>query len=910
MRKPVAILIIFYLLPLHDLAAQENIKMHWEDRNCSFAEFVKEAESLYKVRFFYKEEWIKGLRPVIIKGNYSLSELLDAQLRGTSLFYFDDDAGNVIITSDYKIKGPAREEPADNNFILPSGNSETNDNRRLSENVFIDIGNPYDRNKPGKAVLSGYVIDTDTKEPVPGATVFVPERSAGTMTNEYGYYSLTLPRGRHSLRFSFIGMKEKHININLYGTGEMDVDMSSTTISLKETIISGEKDLMLNRFEVGVEKINIKSFKLLPTLMGDADILKNVLLIPGVQSVGEGSAGFNVRGGSADQNLILLYGAPLYNASHFFGFFSAVNSDIIKDVTLYKGGIPARYGGRISSVLDITAREGNRKEFSGRAGITPVTTYLMVEGPVIKDKCTFLLAGRTTYSNWLFKLLNDPALKNSSASFNDLNGKINYEINRNNKIVLSAYRSHDAFRLNSDTLYNYDNTIISLNWHHFFSSNLFSVLTLNNSNYKYDISSIQKVIDGFILSHRINSTGLKYDFNLFHGSHEFNFGIDLTGYGVKPGSLVPASDSSILIPDVIEKERALETGIYFEDRFTITDYLSINAGLRFSSFFALGPQSVMVYDPSYSKSPSTINDTLNFGRNEISRSYAGPEFRVSLNYRLSTNSAIKLNYNRTRQYLHLLSNTTSISPSDTWKLSDYYLKPQKGDQYAIGFYQVLPEKIEASLEVYYKRLTDMADYKGGTNLIMNEYVEKDLVNVKGKAYGIEFSVKKSEGKFLWSLAYTYARTFLKSTGKFIDEIINSGNWFPANFDKPHDLTATMNYIYSRRISFSANYTYSTGRPITYPVTTYNFNDMLLVSYSDRNKYRIPYYSRLDIALRVNGTLKSRKIAHPSWTFSLYNLLGRENVYSVYFKSNNQTVYGYRLSVFGRTIPSVTYSFDF
>ncbi len=396
--------------------------------------------------------------------------------------------------------------------------------------------------------------------------------------------------------------------------------------------------------------------------MGDADILKSVLLIPGVQSVGEGSSGFNVRGGSADQNLILLYGAPLYNASHFFGFFSAVNSDIIKDVTLYKGGIPARYGGRISSVLDITARNGNGKDFSGRAGISPVTTYLMAEGPIIKEKCTFLLAGRTTYSNWLFKLLNDPDLRNSSAAFNDLNGRITFNIDRSNKIDLSAYRSHDAFRLNSDTLYNYGNSIMAISWHHFFSGSLFSVLTLNNSNYRYDISGSQGGTDRFILSHKINSTGLKYDFNLLNGNHEFNFGIDLTRYGVAPGSYTPASDSSTLIPEVIERERALETGLYFEDRYTITDYLSLTAGLRFSSFHVLGPRSVMLYDPSFSKSLSTIIDTLNFSKKDICKSYAGPEFRISLNFRLSNNSAIKLNYNRTRQYLHLLSNTTSISP--------------------------------------------------------------------------------------------------------------------------------------------------------------------------------------------------------------------------------------------------------
>jgi hypothetical protein len=706
-------------------------------------------------------------------------------------------------------------------------------------------------------------------------------------------------------------MREKTINLNLYGAGEMNVEMNSMLIPLKETIVSAQKSVTLQRFEVGAEKINITSFRLLPTSMGESDIIKSVLLIPGVQSVGEGSSGFNVRGGSADQNLILLYGAPVYNSSHFFGFFSAVNSDIIKDVTLYKGGIPSRYGGRISSVLDIGSKEGNRKEFDGNAGISPITTHLMVEGPVIKDTLTYIVTGRTTYSNWILGLIDNPALKRSRASFYDINAKVTYDLNKNNKIELSSYFSHDAFRFNSDTVYSYDNRIFALRWRHFFTSRFFSMVSLNNSYYDYDISGERIATEAFILSHKINSTGFKADFNWFLGRNEINFGLDLNKYSVMPGTFLPANDSSLIIPHTIRQQNAWEGGLYVDDKFIVTNYMSVNVGMRMSGYLYTGPQAVMIYDPAFSKTLSTITDTLNYKSGAIIKRYGGPELRVSLNFRISERSSFKINYNRTRQYLHLLSNSTSISPTDTWKLCDSYLRPQVGDQYAIGFYKLLfKSSYEASAELYYKEIKNMVDFKGGTNLVMDENIEKDIIDMKGKAYGLELVFRKTEGKIRYSIGYTYARTFIKSLGKFSDEIINSGTWFPANFDKPNDLSVTFNYLFSRRFSFSSNYVWSTGRPITYPVSIFHISNKTLVYYSDRNKYRLPDYSRFDVSLKVSGNLKSHRIAHPNWIFSVYNVFGRQNVYSIYFKKEGEVVNGYKLSVFGRAIPSVTFNFDF
>ena len=901
----------FTLTSTLSLGAQDKYKISWDYKDLTFSEFVAKAESLLPVKFFYKEEWVSNLKLADYSGCTTLSCVLDNILKGTSLYYYIDGSGKIIFTNNYALKVTDKAAEKDTKFIPPTDYSTSAENQKMAGNTMIEIGNPAERSKPGNVVISGYITNHDTKDPIAGVTVFIKKLSVGTISNEFGFYTLTLPRGIYLVQLSFIGLREKMINLNLNSAGEMNVEMNSMLIPLKETVVSAQKSVTLQRFEVGAEKINITSFKLLPTSLGESDIIKSVLLIPGVQSVGEGSAGFNVRGGSADQNLILLYGAPIYNSSHFFGFFSAVNSDIIKDVTLYKGGIPSRYGGRISSVLDIGSTDGNKKEFAGSAGISPITTHVMVEGPIIKDTLTYILTARTTYSNWVFGLIDNPALHNSRASFYDLNGKITYDLNKNNKIEFSSYFSHDAFRFNSDSVYSYNNNIFALKWRHFFTSRFFSSLSINNSEYNYDISSQNIPTEAFALTHRVNSTSYKADFNWFQGRNEINFGVDLTKYVIEPGSYLPASDSSLIISHAIAKERAWEGSLYIDDKFTFTSFMSANIGMRMSSYYSFGPASVMVYNPEYSKSPSTITDTLNFKAGQTTSRYAGPEFRMSLNFRLNEKSSFKINYNRTRQYLHLLSNSTSISPTDTWKLSDYYIKPQIGDQVALGFYKMLFKgSYETSAELYYKEIKNMVDFKGGTRLIMDENIEKDIVNVKGKAYGLELVLKKTEGKIRYSVGYTYARTFIKSLGTFSEEIINSGKWFPANFDKPNDLVVTFNYLFSRRFSFSSNYTWSTGRPITYPVATYHIGDKILVHYSDRNEYRIPDYSRLDISFKVSGNLKSHRIAHPNWTFSVYNVLGRQNVYSIYFKKEGELVKGYKLSVFGRAIPSVTFSFDF
>ncbi|MFN8259243.1 MAG: TonB-dependent receptor [Bacteroidales bacterium] len=903
--------ILFFVILHLGLQAQVNYPVEDNYRDCTFTGFTAEIEKKLPVKFFYREDWVKDLKIGDYPACNNLPCFLDKLFEGTGIHYFIEESGNIIITGSYAVKIPGKDYLSKSDFLsLELEDSNVKIGKEV-ENGLTEIGNPAEKSKPGKAIISGYIKSSENKEPLPGITVVCKKLSIGTVSNEFGYFSLSLPRGIHLLEFYFTGFKDKSLSINVFGSGEMNVVMQSVTIPLKEVVVKAEKNETLQRFEVGTEKINMATVKLLPTSLGEIDILKSVLLLTGVQSAGEGSMGFNIRGGTTDQNLILLYGAPVYNSSHFFGFFSAVNSDIIKDVTLYKGGIPSRYGGRISSVMDIGSKEGNGNKFAGNAGISPVTTHLMVEGPILKGKLSYLLAGRTTYSNWIFSLFDNPALQNSKASFYDLNGKISYDLNDKNKFELSAYYSSDAFKLNSDTLYKYKNNILAFSWRHFFNSRFFLVVSANQSRYEFEISTSKNVMEAFKHTHKIISNGYKANFNWFQGKHEVNYGMEMTAYNLNPGEYNPDSDSSLVIPQKIEKEQAWEGAIYADDKFTLNKILSLNLGIRVSGFYAFGPQNIMLYESGYPKSVSTINDTLMFKKGEVEARYAGPEYRVSLNFRFSDRNSLKLNYNRTRQYLHLLSNTTSVSPTDTWKLCDYYLKPQVGDQFAIGFYSMLFNKrYEFSAESYYKIIRNMVDFKGGTNLVMNDNIEKDIVNVNGKAYGLELVFKKNTGKLRYSLGYTYSRIFIKSEGQYPEENINSGNWFPSNYDKPNDLVFTLFYTFSRRYSFSTSYIYNTGRPITFPVATYVMYNDILVHYSDRNKYRIPDYSRLDIAFRVNGNLKSRKIAHPSFTFSVYNLLGRQNVYSVYFRKEGDIVKGYKLSVFATAIPTVTFSFDF
>jgi hypothetical protein len=779
------------------------------------------------------------------------------------------------------------------------------------ENKLIEIGIRNNRSQEGTATIAGYVRDDKTGEPLAGVSVVSDKKGVGTYTDQFGYFAITLPKGRHTLNIQSLGKRDTRRLIQLNGDGKLNIDMHDQVISLKEVIISASKASNVKDVTMGVQRLNIKVIKQVPSVFGEADILKVMLTLPGVKSVGEASTGFNVRGGSADQNLILFNDATIYNPSHFFGFFSAFNPDIVKDVELYKSSIPAKYGGRLSSVLDISSREGNKKGFSGSAGIGPVTSRFNLEGPLIKDRTSFMIGARSTYADWLLKLLPDE-FKNSKASFYDINLNIAHQINKKNNLYLTGYLSKDSFSLNNDTTYGYSNNNVSLKWKHEFNTKFFGIVTAGYDRYRYTISSDNQPISAYQLGFDINQANFKVDFNYYASAkHSLDFGVSSIYYKLHPGTFGPTHEKSLVIPDVIPAEQALESAIYLGDKYTVSPNLSFQFGVRYSLFSYMGPQTVNLYANGIPKTSDSRVDSVYYPSGSFIKTYGGPEFRASVRYALSDRTSIKAGYNSLRQYIHMLSNTTAIAPTDIWKLSDPNIRPEYGDQFSLGLYSNFKENtIETSVEVYYKRMRDYLDYKSGASLVLNHSIETDVINTSGKAYGIELMVKKLTGKLNGWLSYTYSRALLRTTDSSAGELVNHGAYYPANFDKPHDVTAVGNYRFSHRFSVSMNITYSTGRPITLPIGRYFYGGSYRALYSERNAYRIPDYFRADISMNIEGNHKVKQRTHNSWTIGLYNLTGRKNPYSVYFVSENGVINGYKLSIFGTVIPFVNFNIRF
>jgi hypothetical protein len=779
------------------------------------------------------------------------------------------------------------------------------------ENKVYDIGIRTNTIVPGRSLITGYVHNIKTGEPLSGISVSREDVNVGVNTDQFGYFSITLPRGQNTLAIRGVGMRTTHRQIMLFGDGKLNIELQEQVMSLKQVDITAKNVGNVQRVEMGIDKLDIKSIKQVPTAFGESDILRVVLTLPGVQSVGEASTGLNVRGGSADQNLILLNDATIYNPSHFFGFFSAFDPDIVKDVELYKSSIPEKFGGRLSSVLDVTNREGNKKEFTGSVGIGLITSRLNIEGPIDKDKTSFIFGGRTTYANWLLNLLPNE-YKNSRANFYDFNFDVSHQIDEKNNLYLTTYVSNDNFKLNSDTNYRYSNKNISLKWKHVFNNKLFALFTGGYDRYDYGISSDAVPVRGYDLNFNINQTYFKTDFTYYLSpKHTIDFGASTLYYKLNPGNYGPYGSGSLTLPDVVPAEQALESAIYLGDHYDITSRFSVNVGIRYSLYNYLGPQTVRNYAPGQPKTTNNQVDTVKYGSGKNIKTYSGPEYRISTRYNLTDNTSIKASYNTLRQYIHLLSNTAAISPTDVYKLSDPNIKPQYGDQISLGLYQNLQSNtIELSAEVYYKRLKDFLDFKSGANVVLNPHVETDVLETEGKAYGVELMLKKSSGKLNGWISYTYSRTLLQANDPTQGEIINNGNYYPANFDKPHAFNFIGNYRVSHRFNASLNVTYSTGRPITLPEAKYFADGAERVLYSDRNAYRIPDYFRTDFALNIDGNHKVHQRFHNSWSVGVYNLTGRQNPYSVYYVTQGGTISGYQLSIFGAAIPYVNYNIRF
>jgi hypothetical protein len=763
----------------------------------------------------------------------------------------------------------------------------------------------------GSVIISGYVREIKNGEPIAGASLQIENTGIGTVTDRYGFFTLLVPKGKNILSVQSIGMEDERLDLLVQGAGNMQVNMQTRIMSLKNVVISAQKMNNIRTAQLGVQKLDIKTIKQVPVVFGEADIMRVLLTTPGVKTVGEASTGLNVRGGAADQNLILFNEANVYNPSHFFGMFSAFNPEVIKDVELFKGSIPARYGGRLSSVVNINSREGNKKKFAGSAGIGLLTSRLQIEGPIVKDKSSFILAGRTTYTDWLLKQL--PAeYKNSKASFYDVNAVVNHEFNEKSSINFTAYMSRDRFNLNTDTFFHYKNQNIALKWKYNFNPRFNTGFSVGYDRYEYNITSDKNPINAYELRFDIAQAYLRNHYSyMINNKHTLEFGLNATYHKLHSGNYYPLGSQSLVEPVAMPAEQAAETALYISDIYKITQNLTIDGGFRYVLYSYLGPGTVNQYPAGVPLREDNITGTVLYTANKIINTYQGPEIRVGLRQMLSNTFSVKAGYNSLRQYIHMLSNTAAMAPTDIWKLSDPNIKPQFGDQFSLGLYKNLKSNtIEISLEGYYKRIKDYLDFKSGAVLVLNTHIETDVLPTKGKAYGVEFLIKKSTGKLNGWLSYTYSRILLKADDPSAGEIINKGNWYPANYDKPHDVTLIGNYRISHRFSISLNSTYSTGRPITLPIGRFYYDGGMRTLYDDRNAHRIPDYFRTDFSMNIDGNHKINQKFHNSWTIGVYNLTGRRNPYSVYYVSQNGVINGYKLSIFGSAIPFINFNIRF
>ncbi|MGC1241766.1 MAG: TonB-dependent receptor [Chryseosolibacter sp.] len=884
-----------------------------------FDQMVEAIERQSPYRFHYDKKWTDTLTVNATADGRPLNLILNEVLEGSPLHFAIAPDNRVFITLERPIlaelpigffgeESPGRSSAGAFDFSEYERKEKAS---RLAETKIHIIGrNTGDNN--GQATIAGNVRDINTGEPLIGASVFVTNPTIGITTDEFGYYALTLPKGRHELKIQSIGMKTTARQILLYSGGRLDIDMDADIKPLKEVVVEAEGDAHVMGMQMGREKLDIKTMKQIPLALGETDIMKVVLTLPGVQSVGEGTVGLNVRGGAANQNLLLLNDAVVYNPSHLFGFFSTFNPDVLKNVELYKSGIQAEYGGRLSSVLDVHTREGNTKEFSGSGGISPITGRISLEGPIVKDKTSFIIGGRSTYSGWLLRQMESKELKNSTASFYDITANISHKIDDNNSLYLSAYASKDRFTLNSDTVYGYSDQNASLKWKHLFNNKFYGVLTSGFSRYTYSVESDENPIDAFVMDFKIRQFNAKADFSYFPNSrHTINAGISAIRYDLSPGTMTAIGPESVVAPDILENEQGSESALYASENFEINPKLSLYLGLRYSLYQYLGPRNLFQYGEGVPRQAGNITDTIQYASGKPIKNYHGAEPRMSLRYVLSKTASVKVSYNRMRQYIQMLSNTASVNPTDIWKLSDPYIKPQVGDQFSFGFYQYLKgTTIETSVETYYKNTQSLTDYKNGAVLLLNHQLETAVTDGEGEAYGVELMVKKLSGKLNGWVSYTYSRSFIQTKGEFSDQTVNEGRKYPSNYDKPHAVNFIGNYKFSRRFNFSLNVIYSTGRPITLPIGKYEIDGVQRIHYSDRNQYRIPDYFRTDVSVNIEGNHKIRKLAHSSWTFAVYNLLGRANPYSVYFVSEAGKINGYKLSIFARPIPTLTYNFKF
>lgn len=768
-----------------------------------------------------------------------------------------------------------------------------------------------------KITLNGVISDSESSETLIGVNILFPELKTGATTNEYGFYSITIPEGTYNVVISYLGYSMVSETIMFSENTTKNFSLTESVESLNEVVIKETiEKLNIRKPQMSLNAMSANTIREIPVVFGEADVIKSITLLPGVTTAGEGASGFNVRGGAADQNLILLDEATIYNSSHLFGFFSVFNPDAIKDLKLYKGGIPARYGGRVSSVLDIYQKEGNKNKFQMNGGIGIISSRLLAEGPINKGKGSFLLGGRATYAHLFLPLFD----LDNKAYFYDLNTKISYKLNRNNNIYLSGYFGRDVLSFNDSFKNTYGNTVLNFRWNHLFSDKLFSNLSIIYSDYYYglDLNFI-----GFNWDSGIRNFNVKYDFKHYVSNDiTLQYGLNSIYHKFNPGEIKPSSDDSGINPDKLIDKYAFENAFYLDIEQKLSDRIQLSYGLRYSTFLRLGQDEINIYA---NDEAVVFNQELqiyekaeplgveSYKRSKVLKSFGNLEPRLAIAYQLQSNSSIKASYNRLSQYLHLLSNTSSPTPLDIWTPSGRYADPQILDQVALGYFRNFKSDMYSlELETFYKTVKNRIDYIDGADLIANDAIEQIILNGEARAYGMEILFRKNSGRFKGWIAYTLSKSEQRTPGRTVSEPgINNGNWYKTAYDKTHDISITGSYDFSPKWRFNANFILQTGQPVTYPNAQYEYNGITIPNYGLRNEFRLPTYNRLDISATYTPKPEKKSGWQGEWVFGIYNVYNRYNAASITFSENRDTGMNEatRLSIFG-IVPSVTYNFKF
>ncbi len=886
-------------------------------KQAGFEEYVRAVELQTGHHFYYKTSWFEGIRVDLDLDSTTIESSLRQVLVGSGMYYQFISPDRWIILPDRMLNsnishltGSYKETTTLEGTQQAGQLGQSMEVSRPEQIVTsILVGNSRGGSSRSGARISGQIRNLESGEPVIGATMVVTETGKGSISDQHGTVKMTLVPGRYTVQFSFIGMQTFKCQLDVLSDGVFQVEMRPAVIALNEVRIVGNHYRDINSTDVGVERLSMKAVKQMPLFMGENDVIKISRLLPGITSAGEASAGINVRGGSADQNIFYINRVPVYNTSHMFGFLSAFNSDIIHDFSVYKGNVPVNYGGRLSSVFNILTRKGNLKNFSAHAGISPVSAHTTLEGPIIKEKVSLLVSGRTSYSDWMLRKMDDPLLQDSKASFYDFAASIHFSQGEKNSINGFYYQSHDRFAYGDIADYEYGNRGGSLIWQHTFSPALSSTVTAAISQYSFAHVDQQEISQAYRHQYRLGHKELIGEFSWNPSlNHHLEYGMNLVHYSLNRGMVSPYGPFSLINELDLGLEKGLEGSFFLSDNVTLTPWLSLYAGLRYSMFTQLGPKMLRLYEEDQPISDSNVSDSLYFDNNKAVNFESGPEIRTAINIKAGKNTSLKLSFSQMRQYLFMLSNTVSISPIDQWKLADYHISPPTGQQYTTGIYHIWPRAgLSGSLELYYKHAEHVVEFRDGADFVGSPYTETLVLQGEQNAYGAEFMLQRTSGRLDGWISYAYSRTMIQVEGEHDFETINRGDPYPSSYDRPHVLNLIGSYHFNRRFTFSSNLVYMTGRPVTFPSSLYYLDEYVFIDYYAKNQVRIPDYFRVDVSINIEGNLKARKKFHSTWSLNVYNALGRNNPQSLFFEPELNFLKGYSFSVIGVPIFTVAWN---